>query len=73
MGTDQVITLGRAMLIEVAILVAPLLLITVAVSFRREYCAGAHLVAGPDFVCSAAAPRNGRGLVCADAVDVAAP
>jgi flagellar biosynthesis protein FliQ len=33
MGTDQVITLGRAMLIEVAILVAPLLLITVAVSF----------------------------------------
>lgn len=33
MGTDQVITLGRAMLIEVAILVAPLLLITVVVSF----------------------------------------
>ena len=32
MGTDQVITLGRGMLIEVALLVAPLLLITVAVS-----------------------------------------
>jgi flagellar biosynthetic protein FliQ len=33
MGTDQVITLGRAMLVEVALLIAPLLLITVAVSF----------------------------------------
>ena len=33
MGTDQVITLGRAMLMEVAILVAPLLLLVVAVSF----------------------------------------
>lgn len=33
MGTDQVITLGRAMLMEVALLIAPLLLIIVAVSF----------------------------------------
>lgn len=33
MGTDQVITLGRGMLIEVAMLIAPLLLITVTVSF----------------------------------------
>ena len=33
MGTDQVITLARAMLIEVAVLIAPLLLVTVAVSF----------------------------------------
>jgi len=33
MGTDQVITLGRSMLIEVAILLAPLLVVTVAVSF----------------------------------------
>jgi flagellar biosynthetic protein FliQ len=33
MGTDQVITLGRTMLIEVATLIAPLLMITVAVSF----------------------------------------
>lgn len=33
MGTDQVISLGRGMLIEVAMLVAPLLLIAVAVSF----------------------------------------
>jgi flagellar biosynthesis protein FliQ len=33
MGTDQVISLGRAMLMEVAILVAPLLLVTVTVSF----------------------------------------
>ena len=33
MGTDQVITMGRTMLIEVATLIAPLLLITVAVSF----------------------------------------
>jgi flagellar biosynthetic protein FliQ len=32
MGTDQVVTLGRTMLIEVAILLAPLLVITVAVS-----------------------------------------
>lgn len=33
MGTDQVVTLGRAMLIEVAILLAPLLVITLVVSF----------------------------------------
>jgi flagellar biosynthetic protein FliQ len=33
MGTDQVITLGRGVLVEVATLVAPLLLIIVAVSF----------------------------------------
>ncbi|HEX5284306.1 MAG TPA: flagellar biosynthetic protein FliQ [Bryocella sp.] len=33
MGTDQVIVLARAMLVEVALLLAPLLLITVAVSF----------------------------------------
>ncbi|HEV2575614.1 MAG TPA: flagellar biosynthetic protein FliQ [Acidobacteriaceae bacterium] len=33
MGTDQVIMLARAMLVEVALLVAPLLLVTVAVSF----------------------------------------
>lgn len=33
MGTDQVVTLGRSMLIEVALLLAPLLLIMVAVSF----------------------------------------
>jgi flagellar biosynthetic protein FliQ len=33
MGTDQVISLGRGMLVEVAVLVAPLLLIAVAVSF----------------------------------------
>lgn len=33
MGTDQVISLGRGMLTEVAILVAPLLMIAVAVSF----------------------------------------
>ncbi|MGI4854666.1 MAG: flagellar biosynthetic protein FliQ [Janthinobacterium lividum] len=33
MGTDQVVTLGRGMLIEVALLLAPLLLIMVAVSF----------------------------------------
>lgn len=33
MGTDQVISLGRTMLIEVAWLVAPLLIVTVAVSF----------------------------------------
>jgi flagellar biosynthetic protein FliQ len=33
MGTDQVISLGRAMLVEVAWLVAPLLIITVVVSF----------------------------------------
>lgn len=33
MGTDQVVTLGRGMLIEVALLLAPLLLIIVAVSF----------------------------------------
>lgn len=32
MGTDQVIALGRTMLIEVAWLVAPLLLVTVAIS-----------------------------------------
>lgn len=33
MGTDQVIVLARAMLVEVALLIAPLLLVTVAVSF----------------------------------------
>ena len=33
MGTDQVIVLARAMLVEVALLVAPLLVVTVAVSF----------------------------------------
>lgn len=33
MGTDQVIALGRAMLLEVAVLVAPLLLFTVTISF----------------------------------------
>ncbi len=33
MGTDQVVTLGRAMLLEVALLVAPLLVLVVAVSF----------------------------------------
>lgn len=33
MGTDQVIALARAMLVEVALLVAPLLIVTVAVSF----------------------------------------
>lgn len=33
MGTDQVIVLARAMLVEVALLVAPLLIVTVAVSF----------------------------------------
>ena len=33
MGTDQAIALARAMLVEVALLVAPLLLVTVAVSF----------------------------------------
>lgn len=32
MGTDQVVSLGRAMLVEVALLVAPLLLVTVAIS-----------------------------------------
>jgi flagellar biosynthetic protein FliQ len=33
MGTDQVISLGRTMLIEVALLVAPLLTVTVCISF----------------------------------------
>ncbi len=33
MGTDQVIALARAMLVEVALLVAPLLIVAVAVSF----------------------------------------
>ena len=33
MGTDQVVTLGRAMLLEVALLVAPLLALVVTVSF----------------------------------------
>lgn len=33
MGTDQVVALARAMLVEVALLVAPLLIVTVAVSF----------------------------------------
>lgn len=33
MGTDQVIVLARAMLVEVALLLAPLLVVTVAVSF----------------------------------------
>lgn len=32
MGTDQVVSLGRAMLVEVALLVAPLLVVTVAIS-----------------------------------------
>lgn len=32
MGTDQVVSLGRTMLVEVAVLVAPLLLVTVAIS-----------------------------------------
>lgn len=33
MGIDQVVTLGRAMLMEVALLLAPILLIMVLVSF----------------------------------------
>ena len=33
MGTDQVVTLGRAMLMEVALLLAPILLLVVLVSF----------------------------------------
>jgi flagellar biosynthetic protein FliQ len=33
MGTDQVVSLGRGMLVEVGMLVGPLLLIAVAVSF----------------------------------------
>ena len=33
MGTDQVIALARAMLVEVALLIAPLLIVTIAVSF----------------------------------------
>jgi flagellar biosynthetic protein FliQ len=33
MGTDQVISLGRMMLIEVALLLAPLLTVTVCISF----------------------------------------
>ena len=33
MGTDQVVSLGRGMLVEVGLLVGPLLLIAVAVSF----------------------------------------
>jgi flagellar biosynthesis protein FliQ len=33
MGTDQVVSIGRGMLIEVAILIAPLLLVTMTVSF----------------------------------------
>lgn len=33
MDTDQVVSIGRAMLIEVAILIAPLLLVTMTVSF----------------------------------------
>lgn len=33
MGTDQVVTLGRAMLMEVALLLAPILLLVVVVSF----------------------------------------
>ena len=32
MGSDQVVSLGRAMLVEVALLVAPLLVVTVAIS-----------------------------------------
>lgn len=32
MGTDQVVSLGRSMLIEVALLVAPLLLLIIAIS-----------------------------------------
>ena len=32
MGTDQVVSLGRAMLVEVALLVAPLLVVMVAIS-----------------------------------------
>lgn len=36
MGTDQVVALGRSMLVEVALLVAPLLLIVVAVSFAMN-------------------------------------
>ena len=32
MGTDQVVSLARAMLVEVALLVAPLLVVTVAIS-----------------------------------------
>ena len=33
MGTDQVVTMGRLMLTEVAILVAPILALVIAVSF----------------------------------------
>ena len=33
MGTDQIVTLGRSMLIEVALLLAPLLLVVVLTSF----------------------------------------
>lgn len=33
MGTDQVVMLGRSMLVEVGCLVAPLLLLVIAVSF----------------------------------------
>lgn len=33
MGIDQVVTLGRAMLIEVALLLAPILLLMVIISF----------------------------------------
>lgn len=33
MGTDQVISLGRSMLTEVALLVAPVLIVAVTVSF----------------------------------------
>ena len=33
MGTDQVISLGRTMLIEVAVLIAPLLGVTLCISF----------------------------------------
>ncbi len=33
MGTDQVVTLARAMLMEVALLLAPILLLVVLVSF----------------------------------------
>ena len=33
MGTDQVVTMGRLMLTEVAILIAPILALVIAVSF----------------------------------------
>ena len=72
MGVDEVVLLGRLMLQEVVILIAPILFVAIVVSLMVNIRAGADLASGPDPVSCAAPAGHRRSSFHDDALDVAA-